>query len=227
MREALRHGASMINDIYGCACQARCQAVAESDCAVCLMHMQGEPLTMQQQPSYRDVVGEVAAFLRQPRQRGGEGCRDQRRSSGARPGVRLRQDAGAQSRTAAPPRRVVAPRACRAGGNIAQVDARCHHRRARVGDRLAASIAAAVLAAQRGARIPARARCRTDTRDALAVWQAVDGRRFPEPSRSCAVSWAQRASATALCVIGGVPKPVVKCHLRDRQSACAQGERKP
>src|SRR3954468_5731077 len=64
MREALKSGASMINDIDALAAPGALEAVAGSDCAVCLMHKKGEPATMQQAPHYDDVVGEVAAFLK-------------------------------------------------------------------------------------------------------------------------------------------------------------------
>lgn len=63
MRAALGEGASMINDIYALRQPGAIDAVADSDCAVCLMHMQGEPLTMQQSPVYADVVAEVKVFL--------------------------------------------------------------------------------------------------------------------------------------------------------------------
>jgi dihydropteroate synthase len=63
MRAALAAGASMINDIYALRMPGALEAVTGSDCAVCLMHMQGEPLTMQQQPEYANVVAEVGAFL--------------------------------------------------------------------------------------------------------------------------------------------------------------------
>ena len=65
MRAALDEGASIINDIYGLQSPGALEAVADSDCAVCLMHMQGEPLSMQANPQYADVVAEVAAFLNQ------------------------------------------------------------------------------------------------------------------------------------------------------------------
>jgi dihydropteroate synthase len=64
MREALKAGASMINDIDALTAPEALEAVAGSDCAVCLMHKKGEPATMQQAPHYDDVVGEVAAFLK-------------------------------------------------------------------------------------------------------------------------------------------------------------------
>jgi dihydropteroate synthase len=63
MRAALAAGAAMINDVMALREPGAIGAVADSDAAVCLMHMQGEPGTMQAQPAYRDVVGEVAAFL--------------------------------------------------------------------------------------------------------------------------------------------------------------------
>ena len=63
MREALARGATMINDISALAAPAAVEAVARSGAAVCLMHMQGEPGTMQDNPVYADVVAEVRAFL--------------------------------------------------------------------------------------------------------------------------------------------------------------------
>ncbi len=63
MREALRAGASMINDVNALAAAGALQVVAKSDVAVCLMHMQGEPLTMQVNPQYHDVVARIKAFL--------------------------------------------------------------------------------------------------------------------------------------------------------------------
>jgi dihydropteroate synthase len=63
MRRAIASGAAMINDIFALRAEGALDAVAESSVAVCLMHMQGEPRTMQQAPSYRDVVAEVGAFL--------------------------------------------------------------------------------------------------------------------------------------------------------------------
>ena len=63
MRAALAHGASMINDIYALRMPGALEVVAASECAVCLMHMQGEPLTMQQHPCYANVITEVRDFL--------------------------------------------------------------------------------------------------------------------------------------------------------------------
>ena len=63
MRAALDAGAGLVNDVRGLRAPGSLQALADSQAAVCLMHMQGEPTTMQQAPAYGDVVTEVAAFL--------------------------------------------------------------------------------------------------------------------------------------------------------------------
>ncbi len=63
MRRALAHGAAIINDIQAFRSPGAVEAVASSDCGLCLMHMQGEPRTMQANPEYGDVVHEVRSFL--------------------------------------------------------------------------------------------------------------------------------------------------------------------
>ncbi|MBV9361093.1 MAG: dihydropteroate synthase [Betaproteobacteria bacterium] len=63
MRAALAAGASMVNDVQALQAPGALDAVMESKCAVCLMHMKGEPATMQREPYYDDVVREVRAFL--------------------------------------------------------------------------------------------------------------------------------------------------------------------
>ncbi|MEX0141746.1 dihydropteroate synthase [Massilia sp. LMS1-1-1.1] len=65
MREAILAGADMINDINGFRAPGAIEAVQGSDCALCIMHMQSVPQTMQDQPQYEDVVREVIAFLRE------------------------------------------------------------------------------------------------------------------------------------------------------------------
>ena len=64
MRAAIKAGASMVNDVNALQSEGALHAVAQSDVAVCLMHKQGMPQTMQQHPAYQDVVVEVSAFLR-------------------------------------------------------------------------------------------------------------------------------------------------------------------
>src|SRR5690349_5396374 len=63
MRAALDSGASMINDVNALQAPEAISAAAASGAAVCVMHMQGEPQTMQRAPAYADVVAEVRAFL--------------------------------------------------------------------------------------------------------------------------------------------------------------------
>jgi len=63
MRAALAAGAGMINDVRALRGPGAIAALSASNAAVCLMHMQGEPRTMQAEPHYADVVKEVRAFL--------------------------------------------------------------------------------------------------------------------------------------------------------------------
>lgn len=172
MRAALVSGASMINDIYALRMPGALEAVAASDCAVCLMHMQGEPLTMQQAPVYGDVVGEVRAFL------------EERVISARAAGIaddRLVLDPGfGFGKTLAhnlellrrQPELSVDGLPLLAGLSRKSMLGTMTGRE--VGQRMPASIAAALLAAQRGARI-LRVHDVAETRDALAVWQALEG----------------------------------------------------
>ncbi|HCN68938.1 MAG TPA: dihydropteroate synthase, partial [Candidatus Accumulibacter sp.] len=170
MRAALRHGASMINDIYGLRMPGALQAVADSDCAVCLMHMQGEPLTMQQQPAYTNVVAEVQHFLRRRVQAAmAAGVSDDRLllDPGFGFGKTLQHNLELlrgldQLTSEGLPVLAGVSRKSMLGAITGRP----------LGERLAASIAAAVLAAERGARI-LRVHDVAETRDALAVWQAL------------------------------------------------------
>lgn len=65
MAAALAAGADMINDVRALQAPGALQAVAAGDCGVCLMHMRGAPRTMQDDARYQDVVAEVGAYLRQ------------------------------------------------------------------------------------------------------------------------------------------------------------------
>jgi dihydropteroate synthase len=65
MQAAIAAGAQMVNDINALQDAAAMNAVAGANVAVCLMHKQGDPQTMQQQPNYQNVVAEVSAFLRE------------------------------------------------------------------------------------------------------------------------------------------------------------------
>ncbi|MGD9808360.1 MAG: dihydropteroate synthase [Deferribacterales bacterium] len=61
--ESLIHGAGMINDITGLRSDAMRRVCAEHECSVCIMHMLGEPKSMQENPVYLDVVEEVKRYL--------------------------------------------------------------------------------------------------------------------------------------------------------------------
>src|SRR5579871_5604212 len=63
IRRAADHGAHMVNDVRALRTRDALEAVASTGLAVCLMHMQGEPPTMQRNPTYVDVVAEVRAYL--------------------------------------------------------------------------------------------------------------------------------------------------------------------
>lgn len=172
MRAVLTRGASMINDIRALRMPGAIDAVAASDCAVCLMHMQGTPLTMQQQPSYGNVVAEVRRFL--------QARAEAAIAAGIRP-ERLVLDPGfgfgktlahnlellrhcAQLSPAGMPILAGISRKSMLGMLTGQA----------VEQRLAASLSAALLAAQRGARI-LRVHDVAETVAALTVWHAVEG----------------------------------------------------
>jgi len=63
MRAAAAAGAGLINDVRALTAPGALEAAAATGCAVCLMHMRGEPATMQRDPTYADVTSEVKAFL--------------------------------------------------------------------------------------------------------------------------------------------------------------------
>jgi dihydropteroate synthase len=168
MRAALANGASMINDIYALRMPGAMAAVADSDCAVCLMHMQGAPLTMQEQPAYADVVAEVQAFLR-------HASAPHWRPASA--GI-----ACCSIRVLASARRCSTIWTCCATFDQLSIDglpllagisrkSMLGNHRASGRERTCRSIAAALLATQRGASI-LRVHDVSETRDALAVWQA-------------------------------------------------------
>jgi len=171
MEAALAAGVSMINDITALASPGALAAVAGSDCAVCLMHMRGEPRTMQEAPAYADVVREVHEF-QQARVAASRaaGISDDRLvlDPGFGFGKSLTHNLAlfrALTATACDglPLLVGISRKSMLGAITGQP----------VESRLAASIAAAVLAVQKGAKI-LRVHDVAETRDALAVLAAVN-----------------------------------------------------
>jgi len=65
MRHAVDAGAGIINDVLGLRAEGAVDVASKTDAAICLMHMQGEPRTMQENPVYNDVVADVHNFLEQ------------------------------------------------------------------------------------------------------------------------------------------------------------------
>ena len=98
MRAVLAEGASMINDIEALCAPGALDAVADTDCAVCLMHKKGDPATMQQAPRYEDVVAEVQAFPRRRRIAACEIAGIERDRITIDPGFGFGKTAGAQFR---------------------------------------------------------------------------------------------------------------------------------
>ena len=135
-RRALELGAELVNDVTALRGDPELAGVvAETGAYLCLMHMQGEPRTMQADPRYDDVAAEVAAFLEE-RLAFAVDAGDPRGADLPRPGHRLRQDGRAQPRARAPPRR---PSRARPSGRrrlLAEEHARPVDRRPRREDRL-------------------------------------------------------------------------------------------
>ncbi len=172
MRAVLAEGASMINDIKGMVEVDALAAVAASDCAVCIMHMQGDPGTMQSNPSYDDVLADVRAFLDGALER----CIDHGLAR-----ERLLVDPGfCFGKTLAHNLELLRylRESCPADFPILAGLSRKSMLGAitgrEVGERLSASIAAALLAVQKGASL-VRVHDVAATRDALAVLAALEG----------------------------------------------------
>ncbi len=170
MRVALAAGASIVNDVRALAAPGAIDAVAASDCGVVLMHMQGAPRTMQLEPRYDDVVAEVARFL--------AARRDAVVAAEVAP-ERIALDPGfGFGKTLA--HNLALLRGLDALAALGQPVLAGLSRKSMLGamtgkpvtDRLAASVAAALLAVQGGANI-VRVHDVAATRDALAVWQAL------------------------------------------------------
>jgi dihydropteroate synthase len=170
MREAIAAGADMVNDVGALAAPGALEAVAASPAAVCLMHMRGEPGTMQANPSYRDVVREVRHYL-SGRVAEAEHSGIARERIVADPGFGFGKNLDhnlallrAFSEFEALGVALLAGLSRKA--MLGKITGR------EVGERVHASVAAVLIAVQNGARI-VRVHDVGATRDALAVWQAV------------------------------------------------------
>ncbi len=172
MRMAIDAGAALINDIAALRAPGALEAVADSEAGICLMHMQGQPRTMQADPRYEDVVEEVHAFL------------TARLIACQAAGIakeRLLVDPGfGFGKTVEHNYRLLRElqRFAELGVPVLAGLSRKSMLGAVTGQpngaaRMPASVAAAVLAVERGARI-VRVHDVAATRDALAVWAAME-----------------------------------------------------
>lgn len=172
MRATLDAGADMINDIYGFRQPGAIEAVTQSRCGLCVMHMKGEPRTMQAAPpEYTDLIGEIGLFLGARAQKLRAAWIDPRRivldpgfgfgKTGDQNFQLLRRLSSLRS-TGYPLLIGLSRKTM-----IGQATGRP------VGDRLPGSIAAALACVARGASI-VRVHDVAATLDALKVWQAAE-----------------------------------------------------
>ncbi len=169
----LEAGADIVNDVRALSRPGALDRVARHPSAgVCLMHMQGEPGTMQRAPSYDDVVNDVAAFLGE-RGAAVESAGVARQRIVVDPGIGFGKSAEHNLELLARQEELLAslPYPLLVGwsrkSTLGVVTGRG------VADRMAASVAAALASATRGARI-LRVHDVAATVDALAVWQAAE-----------------------------------------------------
>ena len=171
MHAVLAEGADMINDVTGMrTAQARAVVVQHPNCGVCVMHMQGEPRTMQQNPHYKDVVREVHQALLHQAHTLQESGVDRSRIS-IDPGLGF-------GKTLAQNYQLIAELETIASSGYPVVFGAS--RKSMLGtvtgkpvdQRLAGSLAAALAGVAHGAKV-LRVHDVAETRDALMVWQSV------------------------------------------------------
>jgi dihydropteroate synthase len=172
MRAAVSAGAGMVNDVYALRRDGALDAVAELGVPICLMHMQGEPRSMQEEPHYDDVVGEVHRFLTD-RLFACELAGIDRRKVLVDPGFGFGKTLE---------HNLALLSALEQFANLGSGVYAGLSRKSMIGtltgrsepaDRQAGSVAAALIAVQRGARL-VRVHDVASTVDALAVWRGVD-----------------------------------------------------
>src|SRR5580698_5309357 len=178
MRAAIAAGAGMINDVYALRREGAMDAAADLRVPICLMHMQGEPRSMQDAPYYDDVVGEVHRFLTD-RLFACELAGIDRRKVMVDPGFGFGKDL---EHNLALLRRLERFADLGSGVYVGM------SRKSMIGtltgrkdptERAAGSVAAALIAVQRGARM-VRAHDVAATVDAVKVWHAVQSGDKPE-----------------------------------------------
>ncbi|MPV86307.1 dihydropteroate synthase [Ostreibacterium oceani] len=169
MRAVLSHSVDMINDVRGFVASGAWQAVAASKAAICIMHMQGLPQTMQDNPSYQAVVTDVLAFLQQQAELAKQHGIDQNRividpgfGFGKTPKQNMQLLAHIDTFAAHYPVLFGLSRKSTLGHVLGDMAA----------DRTSASVAGALIAVQNGARI-IRVHDVKATKDALSVLNAT------------------------------------------------------
>lgn len=173
MREAIAAGVDLVNDINAFRAPNALDILKDSECALCIMHMQKDPLTMQQAPHYNDVIADVSLFL-QERVKAAEECGIDRTRLCVDPGFgfgktvehnlgllkhleKIRDATGLPVLAGLSRKSLI--------GTITGKP---------VEQRTAGSVAAALVAVSHGARI-VRVHDVAETVDAIKVWQAVEG----------------------------------------------------
>ncbi|MBX3651233.1 MAG: dihydropteroate synthase [Burkholderiales bacterium] len=172
MREAAAAGAALINDVNGFVAPGALEAVAAGDCAICVMHRQGDPRTMQQAPQYADVVAEVDAWLRK-RAAAAEQAGIARERIVLDPGFGFGKTLE-HNLALLRGLKVIAAAGYPVLAGLSRKSMIGTLTGRPVEERMPGSVAAALLAAQRGAAI-LRVHDVAATRDALKIWQAVLG----------------------------------------------------
>jgi len=171
MRAAVAAGAGMVNDVYALRREGALETVAELGVPVCLMHMQGEPRSMQVEPHYADVIGEVHRFLAD-RLFACELAGIERRRVLVDPGFGFGKNLEHNlALLAALERFSDLGSGVYVGLSRKSMLGELTGRR-QPAERVAASVAAALVAVQRGARL-VRVHDVAPTLDALAVWRGV------------------------------------------------------
>lgn len=172
MRAAVAAGAGMINDVRALREEGALDAAAELGAVVCLMHMQGEPRSMQEAPEYDDVVGEVHRFL-SDRVLACQMAGIDKKRIVVDPGFGFGKSLAHNLALLANLERFSEIGPVLAGLSRKSMIGMLTGRTA-VDDRVTGSVAAALIAVQRGAAI-VRVHDVADTRDALAIWQNLAG----------------------------------------------------
>jgi dihydropteroate synthase len=188
MRAAIAAGAGMVNDVYALRREGALDAVAALGVPVVLMHMQGEPRSMQEGPKYDDVVADVHRFLAE-RIFSAEMAGIAKKNIVADPGFGFGKTSAHNLLLLAQFQRFTELGVPLMAGlsrkkTIGELTGRSDPR-----DRVHGSVAAALIAAQRGATL-LRVHDVAATVDALAVWQAVATQPMPRSKATApSVRW--------------------------------------